>query len=87
MIAVADTGVGIAAEELGRIFDEFEQLAGSNHQQKGTGLGLPIAKRWAELLGGSIAVESKLRKGSTFTVTVPAVYADQRGTSPESVSI
>ncbi|NOT53998.1 MAG: AAA family ATPase, partial [Deltaproteobacteria bacterium] len=87
VIAVADTGVGIAAEGLGRIFDEFEQVAGGNHQQKGTGLGLPIAKRWAELLGGSITVESTLRKGSTFTVTIPTVYADQRGTSPESVNI
>jgi predicted ATPase/signal transduction histidine kinase len=87
VIAVADTGVGIAAEELGRIFDEFEQLAGSNHQQKGTGLGLPIAKRWAELLGGSIVVESKLREGSTFTITIPAVYSGQQSSSPESVSI
>ena len=87
VIAVADTGVGIAAEGLGRIFDEFEQLAGSNHQQKGTGLGLPIAKRWAELLGGSIAVESTIGKGSTFTVTVPIVYRQQQVTPAESVGV
>lgn len=87
VIAVADTGVGIAAEGLERIFDEFEQLAGSNHQQKGTGLGLPIAKRWAELLGGSITVESELAKGSTFTVTLPVVYRHQRDLSPESNSL
>jgi len=65
-----------------RIFDEFEQLAKSNHQQKGTGLGLPIAKRWVDLLGGTITVESALNKGSTFTVTVPVVYRHQQNRAP-----
>lgn len=86
VIAVADTGVGIAAEGRERIFDEFEQLAGNTHQQKGTGLGLPIAKRWAELLGGSITVESAVGKGSTFTIAIPVIYVDRQKPSPESVS-
>ena len=72
MIAVADTGVGIAADALDTIFEEFKQVEGGVRRNEGTGLGLPIAKRWTELLGGSITVESELGKGSTFTVTVPA---------------
>jgi len=74
VIAVADTGVGIAAEALGAIFEEFQQVGGSTQNHKGTGLGLPIARRWAELLGGSIGVESERGKGSTFTVTIPLAY-------------
>jgi signal transduction histidine kinase len=77
VIAVADTGVGIAAEALGAIFEEFQQVGGSAGNHKGTGLGLPIARRWAELLGGSIGVESARGKGSTFTVTIPLVYQQQ----------
>lgn len=77
VIAVADTGVGIAAEALGVIFEEFQQVGGPVGNHKGTGLGLPIAKKWTELLGGSIAVESERGKGSTFTITIPAVYQRQ----------
>ena len=84
VIAVADTGVGIAAEALEDIFEEFKQLPQDAQGRQGTGLGLPIAKRWAELLGGSIAVESDLGKGSTFTVTVPVVYHKQQSLSAES---
>jgi predicted ATPase/signal transduction histidine kinase len=76
-IAVADTGVGIAAEALEDIFEEFKQLPRDAQEHQGTGLGLPIAKRWAELLRGSITVESELGTGSTFTVTVPIVYGKQ----------
>ena len=82
-IAVADTGVGIAAESLDDIFEEFKQLPREAQGRQGTGLGLPIAKRWAELLGGSITVESELDKGSTFTVTLPVVYRHQRDGAPE----
>ncbi len=74
VIAVADTGVGIAAEALEDIFEEFKQLPRDAQERQGTGLGLPIAKRWAVLLGGSITVESEPGKGSTFTVTIPLVY-------------
>jgi predicted ATPase/signal transduction histidine kinase len=73
-IAVSDTGIGIPADALETIFEEFQQVEGGVRKREGTGLGLPIAKRWVGLLGGSIAVESEPRKGSTFTVTVPVTY-------------
>jgi signal transduction histidine kinase len=74
-IAVRDTGKGIPEDELPTIFDEYRQVKGDeNAVQKGTGLGLSITKKFAELLGGTIAVESKVGKGSIFTVRIPAVY-------------
>ena len=75
VIAVTDTGRGIPADELPTIFDEYRQAEGSESAvQKGTGLGLSITKKFTELLGGSIGVESEVGKGSTFTVRVPVVY-------------
>ena len=72
VIAVSDTGKGIPAEELPTIFDEYRQAEGSESAvQKGTGLGLSITKKFAELLGGTIGVESEVGMGSTFTVRVP----------------
>ena len=76
VIAVSDTGAGIPADARDTIFEEFQQVAGSDPQRKGTGLGLPITKGFAELLGGSITVESEVGVGSTFTVRVPAIYAE-----------
>ena len=73
-IAVSDIGSGIPADALDTIFEEFQQVKGSDPQHKGTGLGLPITKGFAELLGGSISVQSEVGKGSTFTVRVPVVY-------------
>ena len=75
VIALADTGKGIPADELPAIFDEYRQAEGSESRvQKGTGLGLSITKKFAELLGGTIGVESEVGKGSTFTVRVPVAY-------------
>ncbi len=74
VIAVSDTGTGIPADALETIFEEFQQVKGSDPQHKGTGLGLPITKGFAELLGGSISVQSEVGKGSTFMVRIPAVY-------------
>ncbi len=77
VIAVSDTGKGIPADELPSIFDEYRQAEGSESGvQKGTGLGLSITKKFAELLGGSIGVESEVGKGSTFTVRVPVEYGE-----------
>ena len=76
VIAVSDTGSGIPADALDTIFEEFQQVKGSDPQHKGTGLGLPITKGFAELLGGSISVQSEVGKGSTFTVRVPVVYEE-----------
>ena len=70
-LAVADTGIGIDDEDLATIFEEFDRGRLSNDgQYHGTGLGLAIVKRLVDLLGGSIAVESEVGKGSTFTVTL-----------------
>jgi signal transduction histidine kinase len=71
-LAVQDTGVGIEANDLERIFDEFVQVTGE-HQRKapGTGLGLPLTRKLAGALGGSVAVDSRLGSGSRFVVTLP----------------
>ena len=78
-LQVIDTGVGVAATDLTRIFDEFEQVnAGprGDSMQRGTGLGLAISRRLARLLGGDISVESVLGRGSTFTIWLPVSPAD-----------
>ena len=80
-LQVADTGIGIPRDDLDRIFDEFEQVnAGprGDSMQRGTGLGLPISRRLARLLGGDITVESDLGKGSSFTIWLPVDPADVR---------
>ncbi len=69
-VSVRDTGVGIAPEEQAHLFEEFRQTA-SARGQEGTGLGLSLAKRFVDLHGGRIWVESALGKGSTFTFTLP----------------
>ncbi len=70
-LAVGDTGVGIPADQLDRIFERFEQVAGTAQQFGGTGLGLAISRRLARQMGGEITVESRPGEGSTFTVTLP----------------
>jgi signal transduction histidine kinase/CheY-like chemotaxis protein/CHASE3 domain sensor protein len=71
-IAVADTGIGIATADLTRLFREFQQLdAGHGRQQEGTGLGLALTKRFAELHGGEVNVQSVPGEGSTFTLRLP----------------
>ena len=87
-LQVADTGVGIAAADQARIFEEFEQVnAGprGDSMQRGTGLGLAISRRLAQLLGGDIGVESELGKGSTFTVWLPVHPMDLEPTSSDAL--
>jgi signal transduction histidine kinase len=71
-VAVADTGPGIAQEDLGLIFEEFKQTEAGIEQGEGTGLGLALSKRLVELHGGRIWVESVLGQGSTFVFALPA---------------
>jgi two-component system, NtrC family, sensor kinase len=71
-ISVSDTGIGIAPEDQAKIFEEFRQVGGDYaHKKEGTGLGLTLAKKFVELHGGRIWVESEVGKGSTFTFTLP----------------
>ena len=72
VMSVSDTGIGMTPEQLEKVFDEFAQAdASTTRQYGGTGLGLALVSRFAEMLGGHVAVESTLGEGSTFTVTVP----------------
>jgi signal transduction histidine kinase len=70
-VSVADTGRGIAGEDLRRIFEEFQQTEAGIEQGEGTGLGLALSKRLVELHGGRIWVDSELGRGSTFVFTLP----------------
>ena len=73
--AVSDTGIGIAENDIEIIWQEFGQIANAIQAKvKGTGLGLPLSKKLAELLGGSVAVNSAIGRGSRFSVTVPRVF-------------
>jgi signal transduction histidine kinase/HAMP domain-containing protein len=71
-VAVRDTGIGIAPQDHAAVFEEFKQV-GRDYTKKaeGTGLGLTLTKRFVELHGGAISLESALGKGSTFTITLP----------------
>ena len=76
-IAVVDSGVGIAPEDLGRIFDEFRQVGDLKGREAGTGLGLALSRRLAEAHGGSIEVSSRLDVGSRFEVILPGSRAER----------
>ena len=71
-VSVADSGAGIAPEDQGVVFEEFRQVGRDMARQaEGTGLGLPLTKRFVELHGGQIRLESAPGKGSTFAFTIP----------------
>ncbi len=85
--AISDTGMGIPADDLDNIFDEFRQVDGSfTREHEGTGLGLAISKKLAVLLGGSITVKSVLGSGSTFTLTLPINVHDPAPADNDSAS-
>jgi signal transduction histidine kinase/CheY-like chemotaxis protein len=75
IFSVADTGIGIPAEKLEHIFDEFSQADDSTTRDfGGTGLGLTISRRFSEMLGGDLSVASEEGVGSTFIISVPAIF-------------
>jgi signal transduction histidine kinase len=75
-VSVADTGPGIPAEDLARIFERFYQVDKSRKRGKGTGLGLTIAKEIIEAHGGYVRAESAAGTGTTFIVLLPITEAD-----------
>lgn len=78
-MSVSDTGCGIAAENIGRLFEMFRQVDSKrNRNVEGTGLGLAISKKLLGLMGGTISVESEVDKGSCFTFEVPQEIPDSR---------
>ncbi|WP_230947542.1 sensor histidine kinase [Burkholderia territorii] len=85
VIDVTDTGIGIAADRQAHIFDAFDQADVSiTRRFGGTGLGLALCKRIAESMGGAIAVDSEVGRGSTFTVTVPISPDDDMAVDVEA---
>jgi signal transduction histidine kinase len=78
--SVADTGIGIPPEHQERVFEEFSQVESVlQRRATGTGLGLPLSRKLAELLGGQVSLASEPGRGSVFSVTVPTEYQPPRG--------
>ncbi len=77
--AVSDTGVGMKADQIARLFQPFSQAdASTGSKFGGTGLGLDISKRFCHMMGGDITVESAFGEGTVFTVRLPAELADHK---------
>ncbi len=86
IVDVRDTGIGITAEALGKVFDEFQQAdTSTTRQYGGTGLGLTISRDLAQLLGGDLTAQSEYGKGSTFTLTVP-IRCEPKPASPSDLA-
>jgi signal transduction histidine kinase/DNA-binding response OmpR family regulator len=87
IFSVSDTGIGIAPENLGLIFQDFVQVDSPIQRRvKGTGLGLPLSKKLATVLGGEVGVQSELGAGSTFTLRIPLRYRDAAEPEPQPLS-
>jgi signal transduction histidine kinase/DNA-binding response OmpR family regulator len=84
IVSITDTGIGIAPEDYGAVFEQFKQVGGDTltDKPKGTGLGLPICKEIVEYHGGRIWLESKVGKGSTFSFALPIVPKAGETTQP-----
>jgi signal transduction histidine kinase len=86
LVNVTDTGTGIAPEDLPKVFDEFRQVGEENwRRHTGTGLGLYISRRFVELHGGTMGVESEPGRGTRFYFTIPFVSATATTTAPSEL--
>ena len=86
--SVADTGIGVAPADRERIFLEFAQVEGPHQRHvRGTGLGLALSRRFAQILGGVIELESEVGKGSTFTLVIPRTHPAAEGGCREGMTI
>jgi signal transduction histidine kinase len=73
-VSVADSGIGMTAEQMGKLFQEFSQASSATASKYGgAGLGLAISRRFCQMMGGDITVESELGRGSTFTIRLPRI--------------
>ena len=80
---VKDSGIGMTPEQAGKVFEAFTQAdASTTRKYGGTGLGLTITRKFCELMGGSIGVQSELGKGTTFTIRLPAEVMDPKTAEP-----
>jgi signal transduction histidine kinase len=82
LVSVSDDGIGIAAADHARVFDEFQQV-GQSQLQEGTGLGLAVSRRFVELHGGHLWVQSEPGEGSTFTFTLPRTQSAGAGSEAD----
>jgi signal transduction histidine kinase len=79
-LAVADTGIGMTTEQIGKLFQEFSQASSATASKYGgTGLGLAISKRFCQMMGGDITVTSEVGRGSTFTIRLPRIVEVGKG--------
>ena len=85
-VSISDTGIGISADELPRLFEPFARL-GAHTGVEGTGLGLMLSRELVELMGGTIEVESQPGVGSTFTVRLPSSVTSTRATSASASAV
>jgi signal transduction histidine kinase len=74
LFKVTDTGIGIRAEDLERIFESFVQTGANRMRSQGTGLGLPISQNIVQLMGGTLRVKSKINEGSEFSFSIPLSF-------------
>jgi len=78
-ISVVDTGIGMTPEQMGKLFQEFSQASSATASRYGgTGLGLAISRRFCQMMGGDITVESEPGRGSTFTIRLPRIVEAQK---------
>jgi signal transduction histidine kinase len=81
-LAIADTGIGMTPEQMGKLFQEFSQASSATASKYGgTGLGLTISRRFCQMMGGDITVESEPGRGSTFTIRLPRIVEAPKATA------